>query len=174
MIRREDVYKIGRLGKPHGVKGEISFKFSDDIFDRTDADYLILDIDGILVPFFFDDYRFHGNETALMKFCNIDTQEKAQELTGCDVFFPIDEVECDDNTFMSYDFILGFKLIDDKNGKAIGRIKSVDDSTINILFEVCDEKENDILIPASVDLIKNIDKEHKTINIDLPDGILDL
>jgi Predicted membrane-associated Zn-dependent proteases 1 len=25
MIRREEVYKIGKLGKPHGVKGEISF-----------------------------------------------------------------------------------------------------------------------------------------------------
>lgn len=51
MIRQEDVYKIGRLGKPHGVKGEVSFQFDDDIFDRVDADYLILEIDGILVRF---------------------------------------------------------------------------------------------------------------------------
>ena len=36
MIREDDVYKIGRLGKPHGVKGEITFMFDDDIFDRTD------------------------------------------------------------------------------------------------------------------------------------------
>ena len=43
MIKREDVYKIGRLGKAHGVKGEVSFQFDDDIFDTTDADYLILE-----------------------------------------------------------------------------------------------------------------------------------
>ena len=54
MIRREDVYKIGKLGKVHGIKGEISFLFDDDVFDRADADYLILDIDGILVPFFIE------------------------------------------------------------------------------------------------------------------------
>ncbi|MFC2264720.1 MAG: 16S rRNA processing protein RimM, partial [Prevotella conceptionensis] len=30
----DNFYKIGKLGKPHGVKGEISFHFDDDIFDR--------------------------------------------------------------------------------------------------------------------------------------------
>ena len=58
MIRKEEVYKIGRLGKSHGVKGEVSLQFTDDVFDRVEAEYLILDIDGILVPFFMEEYRF--------------------------------------------------------------------------------------------------------------------
>ena len=64
MIKRDDVYRIGTIGKSHGVKGEVSFRFDDDVFDRVDADYLVLDIDGILVPFFIEEYRFRGNETA--------------------------------------------------------------------------------------------------------------
>ena len=60
MIRREDVFKIGRMGKPHGVKGELSMQCDDDVFDRVDADYLVLDIDGILVPFFIEEYRFRS------------------------------------------------------------------------------------------------------------------
>ena len=40
MIREEEVYRIGRLGKTHGVRGEISFLFDDDVFDRVDADFL--------------------------------------------------------------------------------------------------------------------------------------
>lgn len=40
MIRHEDVYRIGRIGKPHGVGGELSFMFDDDVFDRCDAEYL--------------------------------------------------------------------------------------------------------------------------------------
>ena len=55
MIKREEVYQIGKLGKTHGIRGEVSFLFDDDVFDRVDADYLILDIDGILVPFFFEE-----------------------------------------------------------------------------------------------------------------------
>ena len=54
MIKAEEVYKIGKLGKPHGLKGEINFLFDDDVFDRTDADYLVLEVDGILVPFFME------------------------------------------------------------------------------------------------------------------------
>ena len=38
---RDDVFKIGRLGKTHGVKGELSFHFTDDVFDRVDADYIL-------------------------------------------------------------------------------------------------------------------------------------
>ena len=49
MIRQEEVYKIGKIGKPHGVKGELTLFFDDDVFDRVDADYLVLLIDGILV-----------------------------------------------------------------------------------------------------------------------------
>ena len=85
MIKKETVYKIGRIGKPHGVDGEVSFHFDDDVFDRTDADYLILDMDGILVPFFMDEYRFKTDETALVRFEDVTTQDKARTLTVCDV-----------------------------------------------------------------------------------------
>ena len=73
MIRYEEVYKIGRIGKPHGVKGETTLQFSDDVFDRVDSDYLVVETDGILVPFFFEEYRFRSDSVALVKFCDIDT-----------------------------------------------------------------------------------------------------
>ena len=65
MIKPEEVYRIGRLGKVHGVKGEVSLQFDDDVFDRVDADYLVLEIDGILVPFFIEEYRFRSDNVAL-------------------------------------------------------------------------------------------------------------
>ena len=88
MIKKEEVYRIGRLGKAHGIHGEVTFQFDDDVFDRTDADYLIIDVDGILVPFFIEEYRFRSDCVALMKFEGVDTQERARELTNSDVFFP--------------------------------------------------------------------------------------
>ena len=88
MINSEDVYKIGTLGKIHGVKGEINFTFTDDVFDRVDADYLILSLDEIFVPFFIEEYRFRSNERVLIKFCDVDTTDRAQELVGTEVFFP--------------------------------------------------------------------------------------
>lgn len=169
MIKKDEVYKIGRLGKSHGVRGEVSFLFDDDVFDRVDADYLILDIDGILVPFFIEEYRFRSDTTALMKFEGIDTQERARELTGCDVYFPRDLAVSDDDT-ISWSAIVGFDIIDANTNRSIGRIASVDDSTLNILFCL----EDGHLIPASEDLITQIDQQARTITMHLPAGLLDL
>ena len=169
MIKKETVYKIGRLGKAHGVKGEISFQLDDDVFDRVDADYLVLDIDGILVPFFIEEYRFKTDSNALMKFEGIDTRERARELTGCDVYFPR-ELSEDDEENISWAEIIGYSLLDVQTGQEVGKIASVDDSTINILFEL----ENGKLIPASEELITNIDTKKHQIKMNLPKGILEL
>jgi len=168
MIKREEVYKIGKLSKAHGVKGELSFLFDDDVFDRTDADYIIVDIDGILVPFFIEEYRFKTDNNALMKLEGIDTMEQARELSGCDVFFPRNLSDEDEQ--VSWAKITGYELIDTSTGKSIGKIASIDDSTINILFELEDGK----LIPASEDLIQDIDIKRQKIEINLPEGILEL
>ena len=169
MIREEDVYRIGKLGKTHGVKGEISFLFDDDVFDRVDADYLVLMIDGILVPFFIEEYRFRSDSNAIIKFEDIDTQERARELTGCNVYFPRALADCDDDS-ISWASLVGFDLVESNGGKTIGRIASVDDTTINILFEL----EDGTLIPASEELITDVDKDNKSITINIPEGLLDL
>lgn len=169
MIRREDVYRIGKLGKTHGVRGEISFLFDDDVFDRVDADYLILSIDDILVPFFIEEYRFKTDSNALMKFEGIDTQERARELTGCEVYFPHELADSDEDT-ISWAAIVGFDITDADSNRTIGRIAAVDDSTINILFELEDGR----LIPASEDLITAIDQQARTITMRLPNGLLNL
>ena len=168
MISHDDVFKIGRIGKIHGVKGEVTFHFTDDVFDRTDADYLFLEVDGILVPFFFEEYRFRNDDTALVKFEGIDSAEKATELTGCDVYVPRDLAVKYDDT-ISWSAIVGFDIIDANTNKSVGCIASVDDSTLNILFCL----EDGHLIPSSEDLITKIDQQARTITMHLPAGLLD-
>lgn len=173
MIKQEDVYKIGKLGKAHGVKGELSFLFSDDVFDRVDADYLVLDIDGILVPFFMEEYRFKSNEKALVKFVDIDSEERARQLTGCEVFFPRNLSDSDDE-HVSWAEIIGFTVIDKLNGQVVGHIKAIDDTTINTLFEIETTAGNDILLPAHEELIHEADMQRREIRMSIPDGLLDL
>ena len=169
MIKKEDVYKIGRLGKAHGVKGEVSVQFDDDIFDTTDADYLILEIDGILVPFFMEEYRFRNDSLALVKFCDVDTQQRASELTGCDVYFPR-SVADEGTEGLSLSMLVGFDIVDASDNKVVGKIAAIDDSTQNVLFEL----EDGTLIPASDDLITNIDTNRRQIIMQIPEGLLEI
>ena len=167
MIREDDVYKIGRIGKPHGIGGEVTLRFSDDVFDRVDAAYLVLMVDGILVPFFIEEYRFRSEEVALVKFEDIDTMDRAAELTGCDVFFPRHLADID-NDVLTWSQIVGYDIVDVASGKVIGRIESVDESTINVLLELADGT----LIPAADEFIDDIDHEARKLFMSLPDGLL--
>ena len=88
MIQEDEVYKIGRIGRTHGIKGELSFNFTDDVWDRAESEYLFLRVDGILVPFFLEEYRFRSDSTALVKFLHYDSANDVQFMVGCDVFFP--------------------------------------------------------------------------------------
>ena len=169
MIRPEEVYRIGRLGKAHGVKGEVSFQFEDDIFDRMNADYLVLDMDGILVPFFMEEYRFRSDSLALVKFCDVNSQERASELTGCDVFFPRALAEEDDEQ-LSLASLVGFDIVEADNNKKVGVIAAIDDSTANVLFELEDGR----LLPATDNLITEINTKERTIKMEIPEGLLEL
>lgn len=169
MIKDSDVYRIGRVGKPHGVKGEVQVQIDDDVFDRVGADYLVLRVDGILVPFFMEEYRFKSDEIALVTFCDMDSSEKVRELTGCEVFFPrslADEVEHD----LTYAELVGYSLVDANTGRMVGTIESVDDATENILFEM----DNGSLIPAPEELITDVDMESRTVTVAVPEGLLDM
>nr|WP_294724619.1 ribosome maturation factor RimM [Prevotella sp.] len=173
MIRRDDVYKIGKLGKPHGVKGEITFAITDDVFDRVDADYLVLDIDGILVPFYLEEYRFKNDDNVLVKFEDIDSQEQVRAYTGCEVYFPRHLSDSDEEN-MSWAEIIGFQLVDAVSGRVVGTIDHVDDSTLNLLFEITSPEGEALLIPANNDLIEEVDIEKKMIRMAIPEGLLEL
>lgn len=167
MIKEDEVYKIGRIGKPHGISGEVTLRFSDDVFDRVDADYLVLMVDGILVPFFIEEYRFRSDEVALVKFEDIDTKDRASELTGCDVFFPRHLADAGDDV-LTWSQIVGYDIVDVSSGKTIGRIEAVDETTINTLLELSDGT----LIPAADEFIEDIYHEERKLMMRLPEGLV--
>lgn len=86
MMTNDEVFQIGKINKPHGLQGELSFSFTSSVFDEVECPYLVCEVDGILVPFFIESYRFKNDDTALIKFEGIDTDEEAKVLSKADVF----------------------------------------------------------------------------------------
>lgn len=78
--------------------------------------------------------------------------------------------ETQDNDELSYAQLVGYTLINSNDGKEVGEIAYIDEQTINIMFELTDGR----LIPASEELITDIDTEKKTITLNIAEGILDL
>jgi 16S rRNA processing protein RimM len=172
MIRRTDVFPIGHFYKTHGISGELAFSFTTDVFDRTGSPYWVLEIDGVLIPFFVLTCKLRSDSSALVRFEGIVTEQQAKELIGKDVFYPVlfsEEDEPDDD---SLNGLFGFK-VEDKASGDLGEIIGIEDSTINVLI-IVSNGENEVLIPIAGDYITKIDAKKRVIHVDLPDGYLDL
>ena len=170
MIRREEIFPAGQILKPHGLKGELNFRFDTDVFDTKDAGFFVLEIEGIFVPFFIEEYRFRSSETALLKLEGIDSVEQAKELCNTLVYLPNSFIDAENEKdtiryFISFD-------IEDVNLGHIGKIISVDDTTENVLFVVA-RNNDEILIPATDAFISNIDEEKRIILMNLPEGLIE-
>ena len=70
----------------------------------------------------------------------------------------------------SLSMLVGFEIVNAANKETVGRVAAIDDSTANILFEL----EDGTLIPASDDLIEEIDAEQQQIKMNIPQGLLAL
>ena len=143
--------------------------FTDDVWDRADADYVFLEVDGIQVPFFLEGWRFRSDSVALLKFQTIDSSEDAHEYVGADVYFPHSLTpEPDEDDEYTWRHFTGWQIVDAQEGP-IGIIDYVEDSTVNTIFCV-DGK----LVPANEDFIERIDAKERIVYMTLPEGLLDL
>ncbi|MDD3078503.1 MAG: ribosome maturation factor RimM [Paludibacter sp.] len=172
MILKENLFPIGEINKPHGVNGEMSFSFSTDVFDKEDITYFIIEMDGIPVPFFIEEYRFKTNSTGLLMFDGIDTDEKARNFMGKIIYLEKKHLDKVENDEIGVEYFEGFTLIDTEHG-AIGVISEVDQTTENVLF-IVEKDGEELLIPVGEDYVKEIDHENKILYVSLPEGLLEL
>lgn len=177
MIREEEVFKIGYISKQRGLRGEVEFVFTDDCFDTGSADYLVLDMDGIYVPFFWEEYRFKNDDTAIVKFEDIDDDSHARTLVGHAVYYPKEHVEASANedgaTLSSYKALTGFEVYDQDN-KRIGIITHVDDSSVNTLLTIERDNGDEFLFPFHNDFLLNFNLQSRHLQLMIPEEIASL
>ena len=150
----------------------MQFTFTDDIFDRVEAEYIVCLLDGIFVPFFIEEYRFRSDTTALMKLEGIDTAERARMFTNVEVWFPVKHADDTESEELTWNYFVGFRMEEIHYGH-LGEVTDVDTSTLNTLF-VINHNGNELLIPAQEEFITDIDRKHKVITVSLPAGLINL
>lgn len=169
MLRKEDFVYYGKFLKPHGTKGEIGLE-GDSILLGEECDFVACDIDGILVPFFFETRRTKNSGTLIVKIERMESAEEVRFLTNREAYIPREWTE--DSEALSWSFFRGFIAVDENLGE-LGEITDIDESTINTLF-VIDNDGEEILVPAQEEFIIGIDQENREILFNLPEGLVTL
>lgn len=172
MIDKETLIVAGKITKTHGIKGEVSVLTHFDVFEN-EFPYIVFEMDGILVPFFIEEIRIQSSSSAYLKFENIDSDKKSQELVGKNVYVPKDFVANIDEKDMELDHLIGFEIEDETRG-VVGSIIAIEDSTANVLFVLSNKRGEEILIPVADEYIQEILLSEKKIKMVLPSGILEM
>lgn len=167
---------VGRISKPFGLQGELII----NLYDRFPSDFdteepLFAKIDSLTVPLFFDKFEFRGGgRSALVKFADFDTDIRAAELIGKELYNMPDTyvVEKDRDDEIYFEDLVGFSAsFDDTPLK--GKITAFIDSEHNPLFEIKADGK-DIYVPAQEEMISALDIDKKEVEFSLPEGLLDL
>lgn len=165
-----DMVLIGRVIKPHGVRGEVVVDATtDDPEGRFRSGETLLGIQaGREVQMTVKSMRPHQGRL-LVGFEEVPGRNEAERLRGMKFYA---EPVFEDEDF--YDFELeGLRVI--HNGTDIGEVTSVVRAPAHRLLEVSlDTGAREVLIPLVEDIVPEIDLENSTVTITPPEGLLEL
>lgn len=173
-IEKSTCQKVGYLQKPHGIKGALSLIFEPQ-FDLSleNEPILFLEIDGLLVPFFFaeEGIRFRSGESAIIQLDWVNNEDEARKLSGLSVFIKLEDVVYPEEE-LSLHHLVGFKLHDAQLG-LIGPIDKVEDYGGNLLLLV-HYQGKEVMVPFNEQLLISFDEQDQKIILQCPEGIFEL
>lgn len=159
---------IAVLGKPRGVRGEIKAYGHSSKPERFQTLKRVF-LSGHANPFTVEEVWEHKG-ILVFKLGGIDSIEAAEPLQGCEVRVPADErVRLDPGEYFDSD-LLGCEVVDQATGKAIGKVKSLQEGAGGGLLVL----NGDILIPFAKGICVAIDIAQRRIDVVLPAGLLEV
>lgn len=171
-MQKEEAFYIGYFTKTKGLKGELQLYFEFDAYEDLDLDVVFADVNGKMVPFFVEKHKLYPNNTGLFYFEDLDHIDKAQALVKKKVYLPLSKMPERDEDDFTYEDLVGFTVTDETHGE-LGEIIEVNEYPQQFVATVL-YKEKEILFPLNEDIIIEFDEDEKTLEVDLPEGLLDL
>jgi len=112
------------------------------------------------------------DDKANVAFKNIDSTEVAKLLQGCSLYLPLSSLpKLKGNKFYFHE-VTGYEVYDKTHG-FVGVVESVLDQTYQAILQITFE-DKEILIPITDEIIKDVDRDKKRIDIEAPDGLIDI
>jgi 16S rRNA processing protein RimM len=163
---------VGFVRKTSGLKGEVVVQLDVDNPSRySKPDTVFLDIDGTLTPFFITKTRLL-NTSLTVTFEGVATIQAAENLVGLEVWLPLSALPQLDDTNFYFHEIPGFRVIDTIKGD-IGAATDVVDRLQQPILRV-GVGRNEILIPLAPGILERIDRSHRILYINAPEGLINL
>ena len=171
-----DLIPIGRVVKPHGIKGQIKIRFyneSSKVLEKDSEIWLKKKDDRNSDFKFFKIGNINYNSLdPIVTLINIDNRSNALEIKDCIIYFSrllFSNKDKEDSIYF-VDFI-GCKIYD-SNKTFVGIAKDIVHFPGNNHVMIIEGESKEFMIPIQTDLIKLFDVNEKYVVIDIIDGLI--
>jgi 16S rRNA processing protein RimM len=169
-----DLLVVGRAHRVHGLKGEVSVEVltafperlrpgSPLLWQRDVEEPRRLTVTGV---------RAHGGRV-LLRFEGIEDADSARALCPGDLCVPAgDAVPAPEGFFYSHE-LRGFACVD-RSARPLGIAAGVEETPAGALLSLTLPSGKEALVPFVSEYVVSIDRDARSIVLDLPAGLLDL
>jgi 16S rRNA processing protein RimM len=164
---------VGRIGRPHGVRGELTIEVRTDEPERRFADGAILVTDSDEHPqVVVEATRWHQS-TLLLTLVGIADRNQAESLRNVVLQVEVDAFEKPEDEDEFYDHQLkGMIVVCD--GSTIGTVIDVAHLPAQDVLVIAGEDERELFVPFVRDIVPVVDLRSRSIVITPPPGLFDL
>ena len=152
--------QIAKILKSNGTDGGLLIGVRDIEVGQIDLqEPVFIEFDGLPVPFFIQDLQQRGTSKAIIHLNDITSLADAEEVVGRGLFI---EGEWEEEEELEY---TGWTLRN--RGERVGTVTGMEPIPGNLCLYV-----GDALVPLHEDLILSADPATRTLELDLPEGLL--
>jgi 16S rRNA processing protein RimM len=169
----EDTVVVGRIGRPHGVRGEMTVEVRTDDPDLRFAPGAVLRTDPAdRGPLTVAGVRWH-REILLLAVEGVDSREAAEELRDTELLVDVAALPALDDPDDFYDHQLGGLTARLADGGLLGRVVAVEHLGADRL--VVERPEGgEVLVPFVAAIVPSVDLAAGEVVVDPPEGLLEL
>ena len=167
-----NILQVGAVTSTHGLAGEVKvFPTTDDPKRFKKLKQVLLDTGKDMLPLGVEHVKFFKN-MVILKFKGYDRIEDIMGFKGKNLYVTRENaVRLKKDEYFIADLI-GMKVYTEDEAY-LGELTEVITTGANDVYTVRMENGKDVLIPAIVQSILNVDVEHETMNVHLLEGLLE-
>ena len=162
---------IGRIGKAHGIRGDVTVEVRTDEIDRRFAIGTTL-LSTHATPLVIADARDHSGRL-LLRFVGIDDRNGAEALRGTMLEADIDPTEKPTDEDEYYDRQLVGLAAVRVNGEVLGAVSEVVHLPGHDLLAITTPLRGEVLVPFVHEIVTEVDLLEARVIIDPPGGMFE-
>jgi len=166
---------VGKVKSSHGVKGEVKIACLTDFPSRFQPGLVLYPEPSLpqIKSLILESVKTSGN-VMILKFENVDSREKADELKGHTLEVLLDEDDIKslpEGTYWQFQ-IIGLDVVT-SGGLRLGKVSEILKTGANDVYIVKSDSAKEVLIPAIKDVVRKVDLKKGIIVIEPIPGLID-